>query len=231
MSFNQSKIAALCGVGLLAAALLIWYELRSPVPKIDRTPIIGIDRGIGEILAEETLKAIGGQGHIVMVSDFDHDQPRGRVDERWDTFRQEMKKHSAVIFDGAEVVEHDPNEDQVMGCPSQAFLGILARHPDADAIIFFVDLPEWLRVSSAVPAQPKFKLLAVHSAGVPTRGHYGGYLTQGLLAALIGGTRQPTAVTPQTKSPREWFVTQKRVYRTGDIDALSESAGAEAISQ
>ena len=174
-------------------------------------------------MAEETSTAVHGRGRIVVVTDYDHRRgDRGR-DYRWEAFQDEIKKHTAITIEAVEIVESDPTEPLISGCPSGAFKAIVERHAGVAAIIFFIDLPEWTKVAALIARPVGPKIIAVDNVGVPTQARYVGYFSSGILSALLavqpalGGT---AATQPQ--SPREWFDQHYRVYTPQNYESLLE---------
>jgi hypothetical protein len=219
----RKAIPVICILVLAVALFSIWTRFRPYQPQVNRPLIFGVNVGIGEVLAQETVKAVHDRGHIVPVLNYDPDSRDRPPDYRWDSFCAEMKKHSAIHLEPAEVIEHDPHEDQAIGCPTVAFEGLLQRHPDADAFVFFIDLPLWGRVSSSIPTSATVKLIAVDTMGVPNKRHYDGYFSTGILAALIGASVQPPAAgLANPTTPAEWFAKFKEVYTPQNYSSLPD---------
>ena len=218
---RRTTIAILCLL-LLSALLALWFRYRPTPVKIDRTPIIGVNTGVGARLAEMALQAVPGQGRIVLVTDYDHTRGDHGRDYRWETFHAELKKQSGVTIAATEIVEFDPSEPEVSACPSAAFKAILERHADAGAIVFFIDLPDWSKVAGLIPQPVGPKIIAVDNMGEPHKPRYGGYFTSGFLAVLIGARSAPAAALAQPKTPREWFDQHYQVYTPQNFETLPE---------
>ena len=220
---QRRNITVICIVSLLCALVFIWLNFHPSIPKVDRKPMVGTASGIGLVLAEETLKLIPANGRIVLVTDYDHSQARQRQDYRWEMFQDEIKKHSGITIAATEIVESDPNEPMVSGCPSAAFKAILERQASASAIVFFIDLPDWSKVAGLIPQAVGPKIIAVDNLGEPNKPRYGGYFTSGVLSVLIGAHSAPAATTMvQPKTSREWFDKYHQVYTPQNFDTLAE---------
>ena len=213
-------IASVAIVGSLAS---LWWMFRPPTVKYDRGPIIGITTGLGEVLAEETAQAIHDHGQIVVVTDYYREQTAGTWADCAVTFYRELKKHGNVSIVATEVVRPDPAEAPWISCPVSVFTNLMERYAGVDAIVFFIDLPEWVRVNSLFPTSAKAKMIAVDTSEngfYPAKLRYGGYFSGGRLSVLISKNKIDTAkpVTPRT--PREWFDSKYKVYTPENYESL-----------
>jgi len=232
MEIPQRKITVIVASLLIVGSLVsIWMRLRPPPPlQLDWKPIIAIQTGLGERLAEETVKTVNDHGRIVLVTNFDHS--RGRTDYCWAAFQKELKKHGAIRIVATEVVTYDPAKDgPVLGCPRPTFQTLLARHAQTDALVFFIALPRWAG-ESVIPPHLAARIIALDQQSMAgNAGHasmqkqYTGYFTSGILSALIlpGIRTEPASPPPaQPKTPREWFDQHYQVYTPQSVESLPD---------
>ena len=217
---NRNIIAGICSVALLGSLVFLWRYYHPSGVKVSRTEVINVQTGFGQVLAEETAKAVQDRGHIVVVTTDPPERFKSRANSHWHAFATELEKHNAIQITATEGVTFEMDSGQLY-CPRGAFKDIWERHKDADALVFFVDLPEWAAVAEVVSQSGKPKLIAADNAGVLTKVHYGGYFTSGILAALIG---KPAQLVPpsQPKTAREWFDKFYQVYTPQNSDMLPE---------
>jgi len=225
MELPKSKVAGtIAGLLIVGALVALWFEFRPATQSVDRTPIVGKMTGMGDVLAEETVKAVHGKGRIVVVTPQDPAIAGRWPDDRWETFQRELKKHTAINIIATEIVPADGADGPPPGCSRAAFQTLLERHAQADAIVFFMNLPDWERVETTIPQLAKLKIIVVddHRRGPPKR-NYAGYFVNGILAALIGErTANEDQPASQPKTPREWFDKFYQVYTPQNYESLPE---------
>lgn len=219
---NRKLTGIACLVLIAASVMFIWFKTRLPSVKIDRTQTMGASRGVGQFLGEETVRAIGDRGGIVIVSEHNLNSTSDRNDERWNAFRDELKRHSGVTIIATETVTPQP-EMGMPGCPGPAFVQILNQYRAAAAIVFLTDLPDWFAVSDSVPQDISAKIIALDTMGRLSQSHYRGYFDRGLLTLLIGGRSRPaTGASSLPQTPREWFNKYFQVYTLQNLDEIPE---------
>lgn len=224
---KKTTIVLIAGGVLLAALGLIWRQLHPPLPKFNRAPSIGL----GQTLADETVRAVNDRGRIVVVVATDPARPVLPGNGCWEGFRDELQKHAGIRIAATEFIPTEPTQGVIAGqpqvwstCPSAVFKELWGRHADADALVFFIGLPSWNRVSGAITERVTPKILVVHCEQMPRQSDYRGYFTSGILSGLIGPAlgKLPAASPRHPQTPREWFDQQYQVYSPQNFDTLPE---------
>ncbi|MCG3147370.1 MAG: hypothetical protein PCFJNLEI_00809 [Verrucomicrobiae bacterium] len=216
------KITAIIASFVLVVALVfIWRTIRPSPPAIHQAPRIGA----GEVLAEETVKAVRNQGRVVVVTVGEPTQKRAPADARLDAFRKELRKHSSISHSATEFVWPDARVNEALpGCSSGAFGELLQRHANATALVFLIGLPSWESVSAIIPQgrSPKFIVMDTPLDALK-KSHYRGYFASGLLSALIVPRRENSSdhVT-NPKTPREWFHNEYQIFTRENYESLPE---------
>ena len=217
---QRKLITILASVILLIALVSIGRRLRPTMPQVDRTRFVGL----GQVLADETVKAMAGHGRVVVVINAAHQLASNPAHAELENFQSGLKKHESVSLAATEVVPADPDE-MVIGnsCSGAQLQAILLKHENADAIIFLIGLPEWgiVQARGLAPQPGKAKIIVALTGAVPTKSEYAGYFANGFLAVLIGGRRAPTQVA-HPKTPREWFDQYYQVYTPQNFATLPE---------
>ena len=217
---NARLTAVVCCVVLVVALLLLWLRLKPEIAKVDRQAVVALNTGLGQALAEETVKAVHDRSSVVIVTMDLPVQLKSRSNYQWNGFASELQQHSAIHIIATESVQLD-QESGRQSWPLGAFKEIWERHTDAAAFVFFVDLPGWATVAELSSKAGGPKIIAIDNMGPLTKLHYGGYFTSGILAALIGAPTQPVPPA-QPKTPREWFDQHYQVYTPQNFDTLPE---------
>ena len=213
---------------IIITSLIIAISLGSILLRHHRPPADWrLAASIGQVLADETVKAIQGQGRFVIVAYGDAlsaSALRQSADPRLGPLRNRLKQHGRISVAAIELISPDPNANNGLpGCSAAELFKLLQRHATADAIVFLTELPEWDQVNSLIPKSSIPKLLAIDKANPQLNSHYGGYFMSGLLAALIGPLTQPVqAPSSASKTPREWFDKYYQVYTPQNADALPD---------
>ena len=207
---QPKTIAIVASVVLLAALVSLRFTLRPSMPKVNPS----ILTSLGQVLAQETASAVHDRGQVVAVVADAYDQFGTVLRDQWKAFADELKKHPSVSLAAPEI--RQPGSHTPLG-------EVLDRHPQASAVVFFVDAPDALELE-AVAIRPSLpKIVAVGNPDVPAKNYYGNFLTSGLLAALII-PRSISDVTQSTelKTPREWVDRYYQVYTPQNFDILPE---------
>lgn len=233
MTKSKPTVTAVIATLVIFGALgIIWLSSRSTGAKYDSAPIRGMAIGMGEVLAGEVIQAIHDKGQVVVVTD----TYRAKVtssggDYCWDTFTGELKKYPAVSV-VTEKVEPQPGESPWNCCSVSAFEDVLRRHGNAEAIVFFIDLPPWTKVESIIPTGLKTRIIVVdpgNNMQYPVKLRYRDHFAANFLSILISQKKSPSTSASPAKTPREWFDRQYQVYTIRDLDGLPDF-GANAAA-
>ena len=217
---NRKIIVAVC-CGVLGAVLALWLWSQPAVVRVPQAETKGIQTGLGLVLAEETAKVVPAHGRVVVITTFTPTQLKARSNYLWNTFASELEKRSLSITTTESVLNSAWNSGSLTA-DQAAFKELLERHATADALVFFVDLPDWGQIVAALPAQYSGpKIIAMDSVRQQMKPRYGGYFTSGMVAALIGALPQARSQS-QPKTPREWFDKYYQVYMVQNYESLTE---------
>ena len=100
----------------------------------------------------------------------------------------------------------------------------MERYADAEVIVFFVSLPNWLWVKQnlLIPQRMPKRVIVVDLT--PTNmGLYQDYFTYGFLSKLVAPRRVPfPGQSVEPKTPRDWFNQNFQVFTPQDIEALPD---------
>lgn len=124
-------LAALLAIAT-AAHFLVQGQKSSLVPKTDGQ----LYEATGQALAEETARLLANKGKIVILTARSGAQPSPVHAGYLNGFKAALKPHRGLTLLATESI--DPTE---AGCPADAFMGTLQRHPTADAVVSFIGPP------------------------------------------------------------------------------------------
>ena len=195
---ERRKKGAIIAVVVIVLSLgWLWHTMVPSTPKLNRAPFIGL----GEVLADETTKAIGNHGTVVPVITSYHTAGSTPMTDEWKTFAKEIKKHSGVKLAEPVIVKLD----EAMGEPGVShaeFDKIVDQHGKANAIVLLVGLPMWDPKNPLTLPNGAPKIIAMNSMPMPVKQ----YFDRSIITVLITSRMTPeTATTGEPKTPRQWF--------------------------
>jgi hypothetical protein len=108
-------------------------------PKGFQSPL---HEGVGMVLAEETAKLLDHKGQIVLITIRSREFPELRV--QLASFEKTLKSSGAIRIQQIEEVEpKDPKYGIGLGLSATRLLKIVAKHPNADAIVPLIGVPNF----------------------------------------------------------------------------------------
>ncbi|MCG3150152.1 MAG: hypothetical protein PCFJNLEI_03630 [Verrucomicrobiae bacterium] len=170
--------ALLAGCALIVAVGVCVFTLRPTPERVDRAASITL----GQLLADETARAVPGGGQVVAVIADYHRTGHPVWRDQWKAFQDQLAKYPALKLVPPEIV---PATEAV------SLADILPRHGNAAAWAFFVNPPTAEDLAALPESAPK--LIAVGDPNLPPRGYYGPWLRNGALAAVILPCAEPAA--------------------------------------
>jgi len=178
------------------AASVAFLVSRWLAPPLDVKP----NQAIGEVLAEETVRVLSGQGQVVLVT-LDPSLSKA-VKIQTDSFVRSLKKKRSVTIAATEYLQR---ADTVQGdtqkeMPSERFLSLVQTYPDA-GIVSLVGPPRLTDAEVAKLPQPPPKVLIV----VRTYKELQRLFENGLLQVAIVPRVNFPAPVEKPRRLREWF--------------------------
>ena len=217
----QRKLTGiLAGAVFLIAIVSIQRHFRPALPQINPA----IFATFGQVLADETVKAVAGHGRIVAVINAQQQLAGNPAHAELDHFQAALRKHNLISLLATEVLPVDADELVIgAGCSAAQLQAILTKYTAADAIVFLIGLPEWgtLQARGMIPQPGSTKIIVAVDGVVPTKTEYGGYFANGFLSVLIG--MQPgSAGTVKPRTSQEWLDKHCQIYTAQNADTLPE---------
>jgi len=161
-------------------------------PKMDEAPFIAQ----GEVVAEETIKALGNKGQIVILNMDMGGTMATTTKLQLATFLKALKRsHISVIATEtfipavSEEADHDP---MAGGVPGEFFLQVLRKHPEANAIVSFAGAPFLKDEQVGALAKNGLGIVVASNVGISPRG---------ALKKLFEADLVFFAITPRTTAP------------------------------
>ena len=212
-AIDRQVVLALTSIVIICASLVsIFFFLRGRRPIGSQAPAIGV----GEVVADETIRLIGRQGKIVIWS--------GDIDPSaltLATLTETLRKNSAISIVSTEPIGGHFNvwlDSESL--PTERFFDLMKKHADVDAIISFAGIPVLRpeQIAQLDSRRPKL-ILVFSSQDLPDRMLFERGVVQLAIVPRYESLRR-TGVKPAT--PREWFDREYQVVTAETAASLPE---------
>ena len=195
---RRKKVTLIAVSVIIVSLFSLFFTMYEGAPKINHAPFIGL----GEVLADETAKAIDNHGTVIPVLANYHTTGSTPLTDEWKTFAKEIKKHSGVTLANPVIVKLD----ETTGEPALAradFDNLVEKNSAAGAVVFFVGLPLWDPANPlTLPSGKAPKIIAVHNTPLPFKK----YFTGSVATLLITSRQSPDEkAAGEPKTTRQWF--------------------------
>ena len=173
-------------------------------------PTVQVQTVVGEVLAEETIKLIGGLGQIVVIT-LEEGQS-SELDTHYESFKDSLKKSSIKILRTDTISAGKSKYGPGSGMSGRRFVKAVTQYAKADAIVSLVGLPgadeEELKEIKGQPV-PKVVAFARDPKPLPEL-----FANQWLHVAIVPRSQSnPNTAQAKPKTSREWFDKQFEVVR------------------
>jgi hypothetical protein len=179
------------------AALLLRRQFSSPTVNLRPSA------AVGEVLADEVGRLLGGAGKIVLLSrQLSKDGPDA-TGERVASFTVALQHRATLKLAATEWVPRPPAGTMDLGAVTpEQLLAAMEKNPEANALVVFAGLPAYSKSLSDELAARSVKLVAVCGYGPVARR----WLESKVLAlAVVPRFDDPPADAPAPKTAKEWF--------------------------
>ena len=185
-------------VTIIASLVFLGFRFFGPPPRIDARP----HRGMGEVLAEQAVKALGDGGHIVLIA------PDTTV-FRWPGPEAQMKAFYRALHKAnmtvslTNLVKLDPG--RLVHVNPDDFVNVLRKLSETDVVVSLLGPPTPNAEQRARLNGKHARVIAVCVGDMPKQINLSGLFDDGLLQAAIVSRPTPAIGLPQTNDPKLWF--------------------------
>jgi hypothetical protein len=178
---------------------------------------VGLHRRIGEVLAEESAKALGRQGRIVSIAIDTKDWPE--LQTQVAAFKAKLK-----LLGNYEVREYEmdtkdqPKYGVGSGLSGRRYVRTVKKNLKADLFVSFVGAPK-LSPEEIAELGNKPKLVAESRSGDNLPGLFENKM---IVAAVVSRFQFPAPGPEKPRTPEEWFVKRYQVLTADTVQALSK---------
>jgi hypothetical protein len=182
-----------------------------------------VDRCVGERMLTETLKLIGGQGDIVVLSlagsEFQDEMAKAQMEG----FQQALKRAEGIQLLAVErpgKIEMVSRIMSVQGVPEEMFMGIIARYPSVKAVVSFLGVPRFRQEGGTINLK---KLPAVVALAIPLANDWSNLVQQGVVGAVL--YPELNAQAQPASSRADCSTIFAAYYRVATKETLTSSIG------
>jgi ABC-type sugar transport system substrate-binding protein len=172
--------------------------------------------GVGQALAEETAKVLGGKGKIMVVTIDSGKFPDLKV--QMDTFQKAIKKLGKIEVERTFTLETEEKLKYRTGAglSGRRFLRIVGKSAEADAIVSFVGAPEiTAEEAGSMKKWPKF--IAEARSPDKLKGLFEKKLIQ---VAVVSRFEFPSPGPARPRTSAEWFTNRFQVITESNASSL-----------
>ncbi len=199
---NISLVLA-CVAAISASAVWIYFTQFRP-PQINEP----LHRGIGQIMAEETVRLLGGKGKILVVAIDTPKTPELKV--QLEAFKTALEK-SAIKIDDVMMLDtkDQPKYRTGGGFSAGRFVRTMKKHKNVDALVSFVGAPhlsdsDYQELSKFIA--PKFIAESMATEKLPKL-----FEKKILQVAIVPRFDFPSPIQGHPKNSQEWFIQRFQV--------------------
>lgn len=184
---TQNKIKSIAALLVILGAFAWLYLYFNPLtPGIDRQPF----EGMGEVLAQETIKLLGAGGKVTIIDRDTQTFPNPASDAQLKRFDQTLKK-GGVKTTTRHLLKMNPIG--LTKVPSGDFFEIIKKCGEADVIVSFLGPPILSDEQMAKLGSKRPKIVAVCSGEMPARLNLKQMFDDKLLQAAVLSRNNPPA--------------------------------------
>lgn len=210
MQKNSNLVAILALLATVGSLAFLYFTQFAGPPKANLKPF----ETLGEMVATETAKLLGGSGSVVVVMESFEQLANPSVEPQLKGFKAGLAKAKGVTLKGVEYYKHGEGED-ISRWPAGLAAKLAAMGQGAAATVLFVALPQSLSPEEIAALKSSGSKLVLVGGAVPL---VKPLLTQGVFQLAIVN-RFPPKPAPKKETPAEWF---GRAYLVATPVATSE---------
>ncbi|NBV23279.1 MAG: hypothetical protein EBS05_15330 [Proteobacteria bacterium] len=210
MQKNPNLVAILALLATVGALAFLYFTQFAGPPKANLKPF----EMLGEMVATETAKLLGGSGSVVVVMESFDQVVSKSAEPQLKGFKAGLAKAKGVTLKGVEYYKHAEGED-VSRWPAGLAAKLAAMGQGASATVLFVALPQSLSAEEIAALKSSTSKLVLVGGAVPL---VKPMLTQGVFQIAIVN-RFPPKPAPKSETAAEWF---NRAYLVATPTAISE---------
>jgi hypothetical protein len=210
--FPMKSNKRILAIALVAVAVVLfwWRQLSGPTVNLRPTA------AVGEVLAGEVGRLLGGRGTVVLLSRQPPEDGPNANRERIEAFASAMKRRTTMTLAPTEWLPRAPLGTMDLGVVSpEQILAALEKNPSANAFVIFSGLPPYSPLLAEKVAARSLILMAVCSYNAEVRRWIE---SKALAVAVVPRFDDPPTRKRAPKSAPEWF---EREFQLVTIETIA----------
>jgi len=209
---SKKLLATLAILACGLAAFIFWRQSSDPSVSLEPSA------AVGEVLAEEISRLLGGKGTVVLLS---RQPPKEGPDanrERIESLEAALKRRPTLRLAAPDWLPRPPVGTMDLGVVTpEQFMAALDKNPEANAFVVFAGLPHYSQALAGKVNQRSVKLVAVCGY----RGDVRRWLESKALAiAVVPRFDDPPANAPAPNTPKAWFDREFQMFTPETLSRL-----------
>ena len=199
-SFIMKHKALVFTLVLVSVALAVFvFRRQSSGPAMNLRPSVAV----GEVLAEETSRLLGGKGNIVVIGRASAKEGQSAGNEQITSLGAALRRRASPKLAATEWLPQPPRMTMnASDLTAEQLVALLEKHPEANAFVIFAGLPPLSPPLAEKLTARSLNLLAVCGYGTTVRQWLEAHL---LAAAVVPRFGELPPGTPAPKTAKDWF--------------------------
>ena len=187
-------------IAVASVALAVFlFRRQSSGPAMNLRPSVAV----GEVLAEETSRLLGGKGNIVVIGRVSAKEGQSAGNEQITSLGAAMRRRASPKIGATEWLPQPPRLSMnASDVTTEQLVALLEKHPEANAFVVFAGLPPLSPPLAEKLTARSLKLLAVCGYGTTVRRWLE---AQVLAAAVVPRFGELPPGTSAPKTAKDWF--------------------------
>ncbi len=209
---SRNVVGVLAALLLAGAGWLIWRHVDGP--KVNLRP----SAAVGEVLAEEMNRLLGGKGKIVILSRQPFADVPDANGQRIEAFTAALHRIPGLKVAPPDWLPRPPMGTMDLGTvTAEQLLAAFDKNADAEGFLILAGMPPLTDVVVAKVKARSLKLIAVCGYS----GHVKRWLeSQALAVVVVPRFGDLPAGTPEPKSARDWFDREYQLFTPATLGQL-----------
>jgi len=181
MKIDESKkpvVILVCVIAIIVSFVSILKTSCHSTPKYQPN----VDRCVGEHMAVEVGKLLGGQGNVVVLSMSGGKFKSVVAEAQLDGFKRGLKEYSGVQIEAVVGPEEREMMEFFEGVSEKFFMKVVNDHPNAKAIVSFMGLPIFAKEGSRIDITKLPKVVALNLSAM---GQWKELVKAGVVSAVV----------------------------------------------
>jgi hypothetical protein len=213
---TRKILMAVACLAVIAGATIWTWRTQFAAPEFN----VVLHRAVGRVMAEQTTRALGNAGKIVIITMEAAKVPELRT--QIEEFQKSLAQSGQIKIKQTYTLEteNQPKYGLGSGLSGRRYVRIVNKHPDAAGIVSFVGVPR-LTEEDVAQLRTKPKLIAESRSAQKIKPLFD---TGMIEIAVVARFQFPTPIKGKPQAPRDWFDQRFQIVTAADANSLPASS-------